>query len=222
MARLPPNDRRIRRVLHPSDFSSLSEHAFGEALRWARADRAELLLLHVVIPVAPIIGDEYVSSPWLYPQISRALHEGAMETLRRLVARARAHGVRGEALVLHGEPAAQIVHAAESREVGLIVMGSRGRTGFLRWLLGSLAEDVVAKAPCPVLVVGASMLRHESARRHLAVLRGEGSRRANDGAEDGASVETLDRPRGAGSMRASRRTESAHAGLTPHRSDPIS
>jgi len=160
MARLLPSDRqRTRRVLHPTDFSSLSEHAFVEALRWARADRAELLLLHVITPAGPIIGDDYAVSPWLYPEINRALHEGATETLHRLVARAREQGVRGEALVLQGLPASQIVRIAESRGVDLIVMGNHRRTGLMRLLLGSLAEEVTARAPCPVLLVGASASR---------------------------------------------------------------
>ncbi len=217
MARLLSNDRRrIRRVLQPADFSLLSELAFEEALRWARADRAELLLLHVVVPVAPIMGDEYVSSPWLYPEINRALHEGATETLRRLVARAKASDVRGEALVLHGVPARQIVHAAESRQVDLIVMGSHGRTGLMRLILGSLAEEVVAKAPCPVLVVGVSVRRYEALRRHLSAVRSGAPRRADDG-----EIPTLDQRRGGSSMPASGGIESAHAWVRP-RSNLIS
>ena len=161
-----PNDRRLpRRLLHPSDFSTLCEYAFAEALRWAKTDRAELLLLHVVSPIASIIGDEHVSGPWLYAEINRAFREGAMETLGRLLARAKECGVRGEALVLQGLPAYQIVHAAESRDVDLIVMGTPGRTGLLRLLLGSLVEEVIAKAPCPVLLVGPSAVQREPASR---------------------------------------------------------
>jgi nucleotide-binding universal stress UspA family protein len=128
------------------------------------------LVLHVVAPVAPIIGDEYVSNPWLYPEIDRSLHEDATEILQRLVARAEERGVRGEALVLNGRPADQILHAAESRDVDLIVMGSHGRTGFMRLILGSLAEEVIARAPCPVLVVGASVFHRAPVQRQLAVL----------------------------------------------------
>ena len=160
MARQLPSDRpRARRVLHPTDFSPLSERAFAEALRWARADRAELLLLHVIVPAGPIIGDEYATSPWLYPEINHALREGATETIQRFLARAKEQGVRGEALVRQGLLVNQIVRTAESRDVDLIVMGSHGRTGLTRLLLGNLADEVVARAPCPVLVVG------ESARR---------------------------------------------------------
>jgi nucleotide-binding universal stress UspA family protein len=107
-----------------------------------------------VTPTTSIIGDEYVSSPWLSAEINRAFREGGMETLGRLLTRAKECGVRGEALVLQGLPAYQIVYAAESRDVDLIVMGTHGRTGLLRLLLGSLVEEVVAKAPCPVLLVG--------------------------------------------------------------------
>jgi nucleotide-binding universal stress UspA family protein len=137
---------------------------FAEALRWAKTDRAELLL-HVVNPTPSIIGDEYVSSPWLSAEINRAFREGAMETLGRLLTRAKEYGVRGEALELQGLPAYQIVHAAESRDVDLIVMGTHGRMGLLRLLLGSLVEEVVAKAPCPVLLVGPSVFQREPATR---------------------------------------------------------
>ena len=162
---LPGGRPLPRRLLHPSDFSTLSEYAFAEALRWAKTDRADLLLLHVVTPTPSIIGDEYASSPWLYAEINRALRDGAMETLGRLLARAKECGVRGEALVLQGLPAHQIVHAAASRNVDLIVMGTHGRTGLLRLLLGSLVQEVLAKAPCPVLLVGPSAVHHEPAER---------------------------------------------------------
>jgi nucleotide-binding universal stress UspA family protein len=174
MARLLPSEpRQTRRVLHPSDFSLLSEHAFAEALRWARADRAGLLLLHVVVPVVPIMGDECAASPWLYPEMNRALCEGATQTLGRLVGRAKAFGVRAEALVLQGLPANQIVHAACSRDVDLIVMGSVGRTGLMRRIFGGLAEEVVARAPCPVLLVGVSARQRRPARRHLVAVGSE-------------------------------------------------
>jgi nucleotide-binding universal stress UspA family protein len=188
---LPSGRRLVRRLLYPSDFSTRSEYAFAEALRWAKADRAELLLLHVVTPIPFIIGDEYASSPWLYAEINRAFREGAMETLGRLLARAKECGVRGEALVLQGLPASQILHAAESRDVGLIIMGTHGRTGLLRLLLGSVVQEVVAKAPCPVLLVGPSAMHHARAERPVFAT---------------ASVSRLDASRGPGRFHSSRRS----------------
>lgn len=181
--------RRARRVLHPSDFSLLSDHAFVEAIRWARTDRADLLLLHVIVPVSPIAGDDFASNPWLYAEITRVLREAATETLRRLLVRATKGGVRTDALVCEGVPANQIVHVAESRDANLIVMGSRGRTGVARLLFGDLASAVVASAPCPVLLVGASP-RREPVVRHLTSVRSF-TNAAADGAEDTAIVETL-------------------------------
>jgi len=178
---LPSDRRRIRRLLHPSDLSTRSEYAFAEAVRWAKADRAVLLLLYVVGPLAPIVGGEYVASPSLFSEINRALCDGAKESLRRLVARATECGVRGESVLMQGLPADQIVRAARTRDVDLIVMGTHGRTGLLRLIYGSTAQEVVAKAPCPVLLVGPSARQRGVARGHLTAVRGRpGRREAND------------------------------------------
>ena len=182
---VPRSRCAIRRLLHPSDLSTWSEPAFAEALRWAKADRAELLLLYVVAPWAPIIGDEYVSSPLLFSELNRALWDGARESLGGLLARATEVGVCGESMLMQGLPADQIVHAAETRDVDLIVMGTHGRTGLPRLIHGSTAQDVVAKAPCPVLLVGPQAGKREFARRHLTAFRRRpASREADDAPND--------------------------------------
>ena len=56
-------------------------------------------------------------------------------------------------LLLYGDPISQIVHAAEEQRVDMIVMGTHGRTGLTRLLMGSVAEAVVRRAACPVLIV---------------------------------------------------------------------
>jgi nucleotide-binding universal stress UspA family protein len=79
--------------------------------------------------------------------------------VQAIVARARGTGVRATFLVWQGDPGPTIVSAAEGEHADLIVIGTRGRDGVTRALLGSVSDHVVRHAPCPVLVVRASVDR---------------------------------------------------------------
>jgi nucleotide-binding universal stress UspA family protein len=141
-----------RRVLHPTDFSKASSAAFARSLAEARANRGELVLLHVLAPVIPIAGEGYVS-PSVYEQMSQSARAWARKQMDRLLAKARAARVRARGLVLEGVTHEQIVRAAKRQRVGIIVMGTHGRTGVARFFLGSVAARVASTAPCPVLTV---------------------------------------------------------------------
>ena len=86
------------------------------------------------------------------PRIER-LEESAARELPKLARAAECEGLDVEELIVHGEPAAEIVRVARERGADLIVISSHGRTGLGRILFGSTAESVVRYAPCPVLVV---------------------------------------------------------------------
>jgi len=77
----------------------------------------------------------------------------AQKQLDKLLAKARAAGVRARGLLLEGVPHDRIVRAAKSRRADLVVIGTHGRTGLARLFLGSVAGRVVAAASCPVLTV---------------------------------------------------------------------
>jgi len=141
-----------RRVLHPTDFSKASSAAFARSLAEARANRGELVLVHVLAPVIPVAGEGYVS-PSVYEQMSQSARAWARKQMDRLLAKARAARVRARGLVLEGVTHEQIVRAAKRQRVGIIVMGTHGRTGVARFFLGSVAARVAATAPCPVLTV---------------------------------------------------------------------
>jgi len=143
---------RIRRILHPSDFSRASRAAFARAVELARANRAELLIGHVLAPVVPISSEGYVP-PRVYAEIEASTRAYGQKNLDALVARARKAGVRAAALLLEGVPHERIARAAKARRADLIVMGTHGRTGLARFFVGSVAERVVATAPCPVMTV---------------------------------------------------------------------
>lgn len=142
----------IRRVLHPTDFSRASAAAFRRAIAEARANKAALLVVHVLAPVIPMAGEGYVS-PSVYQQMSEAARTWAHRKLLRLLAVARTARVRARGLLLEGVAHEQIVRAAKRQRADLVVIGTHGRTGVARFFLGSVAARVTATAPCPVLTV---------------------------------------------------------------------
>lgn len=141
-----------RRILHPSDFSSASGAAFKKAVEMAKTGRGELMLVHVVSPVAPVAGEGYIS-PKMYEEIAASSRAWAQKQLDKLVAKAKTSGVRAKGSVLEGSAHEQVVRFARSKHADLIVMGTHGRSGLAKLFLGSVAGRVVAAAPCPVLTV---------------------------------------------------------------------
>ena len=143
---------RIRRILHPSDFSSASRAAFKRALELARTSRAPLIIIHVIEPSVPMIGEGYIP-PQTYEAIEASARAYAKRGLDKLVKQARKANVRATARMLEGSPHERIVRAARSLRADLIVMGTHGRAGLARLILGSVASRVVALAHCPVMTV---------------------------------------------------------------------
>lgn len=138
-------------VLHPTDFSSASGVAFRRAVAEARSRKTSLLILHVLAPVVPVVGEGYIS-PAAYEQLSTTARGWAQKKLNRAVAKAKAARVRARGLLREGVAHDQIVRVARPH-AKLIVMGTHGRTGVARFFLGSVAARVAATAPCPVLTV---------------------------------------------------------------------
>jgi nucleotide-binding universal stress UspA family protein len=136
----------IRTILMPTDYSPPSEHAYRLACSLARDHGARLVLLHVRRPE--------VTFGELYPLPPR---DPAEERLLLPECLGRLHhtepAVPIEYLVKEGEPAEVILATARQVESDLIVMGAHGRSGVGRLLLGSVAEKVLRRAPCPVLTV---------------------------------------------------------------------
>jgi universal stress protein A len=146
--------KRYRRILHPTDFSVASRPAFQEALALARANKARLTILHVIAPFAPSLGEGYVP-PRTWESIEIQVRSQAQRELAKLVARARKAGVRATSLLQEGPAADRIVRAARAQRADLVAMGTHGRSGLARLVMGSVAERVVGSAPCPVLTVRA-------------------------------------------------------------------
>jgi nucleotide-binding universal stress UspA family protein len=149
----------IRHVLCASDFSPASRAAFARAVELARANRARLTVLHVIVPPVMYGADSY-PLPQTYDRVIASIREHAQKELGKLVARAKARGVRAKRLLVEGIPHDRIVRAARAHRASVIVLGTHGRTGLARLFLGSVASRVIATAPCPVLTV-----RGRAARR---------------------------------------------------------
>lgn len=141
----------IRRILHPTDFSRGSAPAFAKAVELAKSNHAQLQLLHVLDPLVPT-PDGYVSPP-TYEQLRKSAQAYGSKQLARLVARAGKAGVRATAVLREGRPPSEIVRAARASKADLIVIGTHGRTGWSRLLLGSVAGRIIGLAKCPVLTV---------------------------------------------------------------------
>jgi nucleotide-binding universal stress UspA family protein len=144
----------IRRILHPSDFSPASRPAFRRALELAKTHRAQLLVAHV-LSLLPVVPDAYVP-PNVWDELQRGQRVTGQRHLNRLVAKARAAGVRASGFLLDiGVTHEQIVRLAKARRVDMIVMGTHGRGGLTKAILGSVASRVLASTKCPVMTVRA-------------------------------------------------------------------
>jgi len=135
----------IRLILHPTDFSEQSGVAFQLACSLARDHGARLLVLHVTEPPRAIVMEGVAMPP---PELDLASIRQRLEQVR-----SGDSAVPIEHRLVEGDSAREILRVAVETKCGLIAMGTHGRTGLSRLLMGSVAEQVVRKASCPVLTV---------------------------------------------------------------------
>jgi nucleotide-binding universal stress UspA family protein len=143
--------KRIRRVLHATDFTPTSRRALDAAISLAKLSHARLTILFVLAPVVLVPG-QYVDGHTMAALQTRA-RELSGQQLDSLAARARKAGVKTSVLLREGYAADQIVRACRSTKADLVVIGTHGRRGLPKFFLGSVADRVVATAPCAVLTV---------------------------------------------------------------------
>lgn len=138
------------RILCPTDFTPFSRRALEYAIALARPAGAEITLLHVLL--LPLPSSDTDDEPdWMPPGPGQ--RSTLLEQMRRFAEPADAAGLPIRLVLREGIPADEILSRAASLETDLIVMGSHGRRGFERWILGSHAGRVLRLAPCPVLTV---------------------------------------------------------------------
>ncbi|QEH38989.1 Universal stress protein [Aquisphaera giovannonii] len=156
-----PARRPARVILHPTDFSASSDAALRVARALARDQGAKLVLLHVlqVLAAAHIDVPPTVEDPEICRQTLQSMCEALDDQdLRQSVT---------PQLKL-GQPISEILRAAEDDRCDLLVMGTHGRTGLGRLLMGSMAEEVLRRTTCPVLLVRAGLTTPAEAEHALA------------------------------------------------------
>jgi len=149
-----------KKILHPTDYTETSRPALMEALSLAQEHQAGLVLLHVVDSLGPenLTYGESISADQpeayrrkLFDQLGQVLPPGTH--------------VHVDCVLSEEELVTAILRTQSELACDMIVLGTHGETGLRRWLTGSVAEEVVRRAPCPVLVVkephGAARLPEE-------------------------------------------------------------
>jgi nucleotide-binding universal stress UspA family protein len=144
---------QLNRILLPTDFSECSSEATAYAFAMAERFDAELHLLHVL--------ETHLSAPQFgmglaVPGLVEESEDKALKALAKLPSAAWNEDRNVVLATAKGPPFLEIIRYAKDKEIGMIVMGTHGRSGLAHALIGSVAERVVRKASCPVLTV-----RHE-------------------------------------------------------------
>ncbi len=153
----------FERILIPLDGSARAARAIPVAARIARVTGGSLVLLTVVPPAEALAWPEVALYP---PEAQAKERERAALELSRVANSAPLRGIQAVQEVLQGSPAATILDVVQERQIDLVVMCSHGRTGIVRWALGSVAQKVARLSPVPVLILrnGASELIDEQPR----------------------------------------------------------
>jgi universal stress protein A len=142
----------MQQILFASDFSKASRKAFAAAVNTAKRAHAALSIAHVLAAFVPIGPDQYMGSE-TWKEIEDQARQWAQKHLDALAKKARRAGVRTRVVLVEGIPAREIPRLARRAHADLLVIGTHGRTGFSKLLLGSVAGKVVAMATCPVMTV---------------------------------------------------------------------
>lgn len=139
----------LRRILVPVDFSECSRKALQYAIPLAKQFGATLILLNVVEPYYPNGDGIGLDVAFVNDQANQAAAKVLAEWMEKEIP----DEIEAQRVIRLGNPYDEIVHAAESMNLDLIILSTHGRTGLKHAFLGSVAEKVVQHATCPVLVV---------------------------------------------------------------------
>jgi nucleotide-binding universal stress UspA family protein len=142
----------VKLILCPIDFSEFSVRAYHHALSLAEHYRAKLVALHIVeLFRFPSVG--FAASAGLYDETCQAVRESGKEQLQEFVKNHTHDEIQPELVVHQGIAPDSILSFAQAQKTDVIVMGTHGRRGYDRLMLGSVTDRVMRRAPCPVLAV---------------------------------------------------------------------
>jgi nucleotide-binding universal stress UspA family protein len=145
--------KHFGKILCATDYSKASAPALDEAVALAKQNGAELLILHVIDPVPPYVAGEDIGGAELYMKLEATTKQEAQASMQKIIEKLKKLKVNAQSLLLRGTAHEQIVRTAKNRRANLIVIGTHGRTGLSKLLMGSVASRVVSMAHCPVLTV---------------------------------------------------------------------
>lgn len=139
-----------KKILVPLDGSELAKKALDQAEQLARVFNAEIILLQVV-PFMPIYGSPELVTPLIVDEKQK---ESVERYLHHLSEELKSKGLRVTPMVRTGQQVAvEIIDFAKESGADLIVMCTHGRSGFTRWVLGSVAHKVITRAETPILLI---------------------------------------------------------------------
>jgi nucleotide-binding universal stress UspA family protein len=150
-SRADKQQRLIRTILVPVDFSDCSLSGLRYAVRFAKEVRGRIIVLHVT-DLGPVMMTTGYGE-YNLPTYMQAARRRCDDEMRNFLKRVNFAGVRVDRLLVAGYCPAAIYEAAAKQDVDLIIISTHGRTGLGRALIGSVAEGTVRHAACPVLVV---------------------------------------------------------------------
>ena len=143
------NFKDIKKILIPTDGSEYSAHAAELGISIAKLTGAEIMIVYVVDEVAL----DQMAKLTNRETVEQALKEDGQRYINYIRSLAEQAGVKAASIMASGNPFEQIVQLAKGLKMDLIAMGTYGRRVAERILIGSVAEQVIEYAPCPVLVV---------------------------------------------------------------------
>jgi len=140
----------LKRILHPTDFSDNSEKALKYACSLAIQFNADLHLIHVIQDLGWVIPSIEMTFPEDYYEKQKKYANEELSVLPEKIINHTGSVIRN---VREGQPFMEIMHYAKENTIDMIVMGTHGRSGLAHLIMGSVAENVVRRSPCPVLTV---------------------------------------------------------------------
>ena len=145
----------LRRILMATDYSVYSKEALGQAVYLAKKIKAALYLLHVFEPpvYTPAVSSRIGARNIAIIEWIKEMRREEGEKLLLLAKEIGRRGIKVRPILKEGSPFREILKAADDLSADLVVLGTQGRTGLDRFMMGSVAERVARKASCAVLIV---------------------------------------------------------------------
>lgn len=139
----------------PVDFSGTSDAALDHAIKLSKENKGKLLLVHAISNSAMMMpAGPYEATPEMIIEVERAQLDQAQKQMEKLIRKKKLKpGMFRSIIARRGDPSQVIANQAKKSRANMIVMGSHGRTGLKRLLLGSVAERTLRYARCPVLII---------------------------------------------------------------------